>query len=188
VEVLRLGKCNSNRKKNCKKRIVVCHTKRKKRCKKSIIRNCSPKRKKKLKKNIFIRKIIRFSIQSPQINIIFPLGKQEVVIPPKDTTISILPKIERYFYIVSTEIHLISIKTIAANQFINDDGETVNHFKDFGQNGYFNLYINAVLQEGKLYTVSKESLTLIATEQSISSGTPIILESVGFEAELFLKS
>ncbi|WP_025688835.1 DUF4183 domain-containing protein [Paenibacillus zanthoxyli] len=179
-----MGNCNSNPKKKCKKKIVVCPAKRKKICKKSIVINGSPKRKKKLKKTLFIRKIIRFSIQPPQINIIFLMGKQKAIIPPKDTTVSILPKIERYFYIVSTDIHLSSIKTIAANQFINDDGETVDQFKDFGQNGYYNLYINAVLQEGKLYTVSKESLTIIPTGQSISSGTPIILESVGFEAEL----
>ncbi|GAB7386296.1 hypothetical protein BSNK01_01310 [Bacillaceae bacterium] len=69
------------------------------------------------------------------------------------------------------------------NQFIDDKGETVAKFIDFGQEGYFNLYVNGVLQEGKLYHVNSDALTIVATGQNIYKGTPIILESIGFIIE-----
>jgi len=79
---------------------------------------------------------------------------------------------------------LTSTKIIAAKQFINDEGELADQFKDFGANGYFNLYVNAVLQEGKMYQVTTGTLTFTSTGQIIPAGTPIILESVGFAVEL----
>ncbi|MDF2652304.1 MAG: hypothetical protein K0Q73_8109 [Paenibacillus sp.] len=122
--------------------------------------------------------------QPPSINITLTSDLKQPNGPSIITKIGILPIVKRYFYIAETNIHLTSIKTISVNQFVNDEAEYADQFIDFGQNGYFNLFINAVLQEGNLYTVSKEALTIASTGQSIPSGTPIILESVGFTAEI----
>jgi hypothetical protein len=95
-------------------------------------------------------------------------------------SISIRPIINRYFLIVDSNIHLETAAIIPANKFANDAGELTNEFTDFGQNGYVNLFINAVLQQGHIYSVDKSHITLIPTGQTIVNGTPIIIESVGF--------
>lgn len=75
-------------------------------------------------------------------------------------------------------------KTFSANQFVNDAGDPASQFTDYGQNGYYNLFINAVMQEGQLYAVNSNTLTIQPTGQTIKAGTPIILESLGFKAEI----
>jgi hypothetical protein len=97
--------------------------------------------------------------------------------------ISIKPIVQRYFYIPPDDINLAEGTVIFSNQFIDDNGEPVHELADFGQAGYFNLFINGVLQEGKLFGVTSETLTIAPTEQNISRGTPIIIESIGFAAE-----
>lgn len=69
---------------------------------------------------------------------------------------------------------------IYADQFVDDQGETAHGFPDYRHEGYYNLYINGLLQEGKLFIVDPRSVTILSTDQTILAGTPIILESVGF--------
>jgi len=66
--------------------------------------------------------------------------------------------------------------------FVDDRGEKAREFPEYAQEGYFNLYVNGVMQEGQLYRVDRRSVTVGATGQTILAGTPIILESVGFAA------
>lgn len=100
---------------------------------------------------------------------------------PDRTPISIRPVVKRYFFQVPEDIHLTGEELVLhPHQFADDTGETAVKFMDFGQEGYFNLYVNGVLQEGKLYQASADALKIAATGQSIIKGTPIILESVGF--------
>lgn len=66
--------------------------------------------------------------------------------------------------------------TIDAADFLNDNGAVATAFPD-ATNGYYNLYLNGVLQEGGSYTVTSESLTFNVSG-SISAGTPLVLEVV----------
>lgn len=98
--------------------------------------------------------------------------------------VSVKPVIARYFYIASHDINLVEENVIPSVCFVDDHGDYLTQFADFGSKGYFNLYINGVLQEGGLYQVNSDSLTFVASEQCIVKGTPIIVESVGFTAEV----
>ncbi|MGA3600767.1 MULTISPECIES: DUF4183 domain-containing protein [Lysinibacillus] len=106
------------------------------------------------------------SIQSPPVFI------------PEGT---IIPTINRYFYIVTEDIDLTNGATLPANLFTDDNGDPVTEFKLFNPNGYVNLYINAVMQEGGAYKVTPDSLTLNPFNATIFAGTPIIIESLGFQ-------
>ncbi|MFF2176011.1 DUF4183 domain-containing protein [Lysinibacillus sp. NPDC058147] len=100
------------------------------------------------------------------------------VVIPKGT---IIPTLNRYFYIVTEDIDLTNGATIPANLFTDDNGNPVTEFKLFNPNGYVNLYINAVMQEGGAYKVTPDSLILNSFNGTIFAGTPIIIESLGFQ-------
>lgn len=97
--------------------------------------------------------------------------------------IKILPIIRRYFYIPDQDILLNNGISIPATHFLNDAGQKVSEFKNFEPNGYINLYINGVLQEGNFYRVHKHSLWIIPVESTIFHETPIIIESIGFSVK-----
>ena len=104
------------------------------------------------------------------------------IICPKHPSIGVEPKVRRYFFVAPDDIHLSGESIVLyPDQFVDDKGETVAKFVDFGQEGYFNLYVNGALQEGKLYQANSDALTILPTGQTIYKGTPIILESVGFK-------
>jgi hypothetical protein len=93
-------------------------------------------------------------------------------------TVSVHPIAQRFFFILPHDIGLSEEHIIPAIKFKNDEGEQVNVFPDCNENGYFNLFINAVLQESLLYKISPHALAITATGQKILAGTPIILESI----------
>ncbi len=96
----------------------------------------------------------------------------------------IRPVVRRYFYQAPEDIRLAEDPLVLRpHQFVNDAGEPAVRFMDFGREGYFNLYINGVMQEGNLYQATADKLTIATTGQTIIKGTPIILESVGFRVE-----
>lgn len=94
---------------------------------------------------------------------------------------NIIPTINRYFYIVTADIDLTNGATLPVNLFTDDNGNQVTEFKLFNPNGYVNLYINAVMQEGGVYKVNPDSLILNPFNVTIFAGTPIIIESLGFQ-------
>ena len=96
---------------------------------------------------------------------------------------TIIPKVNRYFYIVTTDIDLTNGFTLAANLFSDDNGVNVTEFSIIHPNGYVNLFINAVMQEGGIYTLTPTTLTLSPSNSTIFSGTPIIIESIGFSTQ-----
>jgi len=105
-------------------------------------------------------------------------------IPPPPVAIpegTIIPTITRYFYIVTEDIDLTNGATIPATLFTDDLGDPVTAFKLFNPNGYVNLYINAVMQEGGAYKVTPDSLILNSFSATIFVGTPIIIESLDFQ-------
>lgn len=108
----------------------------------------------------------------------------ESSIPPPPVVIpsrTIIPTINRYFYIVTEDIDLTNGVTLLANLFSDDNGDPVTEFKIFNPNGYVNLYINGVMQESGAYKVTPNSLILNPFNTTIFDGTPIIIESLGFQ-------
>lgn len=95
----------------------------------------------------------------------------------------IIPIVKRYFYIPKQDLLLNNGISITATHFLNDDGQKVSDFKIFVPNGYINLYINGVLQEGNFYRVTKHSLWITPVESTIFHETPIIIESIGFSVK-----
>ncbi|MFM9534507.1 DUF4183 domain-containing protein [Lysinibacillus sp. IITD104] len=93
---------------------------------------------------------------------------------------TVIPTIQRYFYIVTADLDLSNGATLPADLFWNDEANSVTEFAVFSPNGYVNLYINAVMQEGGIYTVTPASLTIVPYNATLYRGTPIIIESLGF--------
>lgn len=102
-------------------------------------------------------------------------------LPPAPTPdMTIVPIVNRYFYIPQTSIDLESGATIPSTLFYDDNENEVDEFTIFSPNGYVNLYINGVIQEGGFYQVNSNALTINPANGVIRAGTPIIVESLGF--------
>lgn len=101
---------------------------------------------------------------------------------PPITGITILPTAQRYFYFAASDIQ--APVTISANQFFNDEGVFTQEFTGIGLNSYSNLFINGLLQEGSLYSLTAAALTLNIVGDVIYEGTPIIVETVQFQAQI----
>ncbi|WP_051128192.1 DUF4183 domain-containing protein [Paenibacillus sp. HW567] len=71
---------------------------------------------------------------------------------------------------------------IPANQFTDDNGNPVVSFPVLDVNGYNDLYINGMLQEGNTYSVGATALNFSPGGGVIYSGTPIILQFLQFFA------
>lgn len=83
----------------------------------------------------------------------------------------------RFFNILAAPLAVTDGTTIAATAFLNDSGVAATAFPVV-TNGYYNLYLNGVLQEGGSYTVSDTTLTFNDVTGTISAGTPLIVEAV----------
>lgn len=103
-----------------------------------------------------------------------------IVPPPIVPEGTILPIIHRYFYIVTADLDLTNGVTLPATLFWNDNADNITEFTLFSPNGYVNLYINAVMQEGGIYTITPAALTIVPYNATLYRGTPIIIESLGF--------
>lgn len=69
---------------------------------------------------------------------------------------------------------------LEVDQFVGDHGEPVEHFPEISENGYANLYINGIMQEGGLFRTESDAIYLMPTGQTILAGSPIVLETVRF--------
>ena len=72
---------------------------------------------------------------------------------------------------------------IAANEFTNDNGINPAMFEGVGPNAYTNIFINGVMQEGRLFTLRPNSLTLDLSRDTLLAGTPIIIENIRITAQ-----
>lgn len=106
-----------------------------------------------------------------------PQGESGSIIVP---SIIILPAAQRFFYKMTSDAE--SQLTIPADDFTNDEGAFITAFAGNGPNSYSNLYINGILQAGSLYMINENNLNISLDNQTIYSGTPIILETVTFSA------
>lgn len=95
-------------------------------------------------------------------------------------SVSVSPKVQRFFFIPKADIPMLEEQVITSDQFVNDQGDVSTGFPVYNEEGYYNLYINGLLQENLLYRVNPHSITMASTGGTIYAGTPIILESLGF--------
>ncbi|WP_258394507.1 DUF4183 domain-containing protein [Paenibacillus sp. MDMC362] len=90
--------------------------------------------------------------------------------------IVVLPTTLRYFYVLMSEVNLDAPFIISADQFTDDDGNHTFQSIAVGPNTSSTVYINGMIQEGRIYTITPGSLTLYSPGDVLLSGTPILLE------------
>lgn len=83
----------------------------------------------------------------------------------------------RFFNVLASNISVTDGITIAATAFLDDSGTAATAFPVV-VNGYYNFYINGVMQEGGSYTISATELTFNDVTGTISAGTPLVVEAV----------
>ncbi|WP_327204864.1 DUF4183 domain-containing protein [Paenibacillus sp. DMB20] len=102
--------------------------------------------------------------------------------PVNIADITVIPAVERYLFITPED--LTGTVDIPLSQFTDDNGAPVNEPVAIGANSYMNLYINGLLQQGQLYQVNNNILTLQLNGDMVWAGTPIILEVSSFSLKL----
>lgn len=83
----------------------------------------------------------------------------------------------RFFDVLAADLTVADGTTILATAFLNDSGTAATAFPVV-THGYYNFYINGVLQEGGSYTISATELTFNGVNGTISAGTPLVVEAV----------
>lgn len=85
----------------------------------------------------------------------------------------------RFFNILAAPLVVADGTTVLATAFLDDSGTAAANFPVV-TNGYYNLYINGVLQEGDSYAITATELTFNTVTGTISAGTPVVVEAVEF--------
>jgi hypothetical protein len=96
--------------------------------------------------------------------------------------ITVVPEVQRYFYFADSD--LTGTIQISISQFTNDDGQLASQLPELGANSYTDLYINGVLQESRLYQISRSTLTVELEEALVITGTPFIFEVFQFTLQM----
>ncbi len=92
-------------------------------------------------------------------------------------TTAVNPVVSRYFATITAGM-ITTDTTIPAASFVDDDNGPVVALPALTADDYFNVYINGVLQQGALSTLTTASLVLDATD--IGEGVPVLLEVASF--------
>ncbi len=94
------------------------------------------------------------------------------------TDTDINPAVDKYFYELREDERAGDTITIPATQFSDNDGNimTGNLTTAAADNGYYLLFINGVLQQSSLYTVSGDGSQVVITDATtVPVGAPIAL-------------
>ncbi|MFC9541869.1 DUF4183 domain-containing protein [Lysinibacillus sp. NPDC056959] len=83
----------------------------------------------------------------------------------------------RFFDVLAANLTVADGTTILATAFLDDSGNAATTFPVVA-NGYYNFYINGVLQEGDSFTISATELTFNGVTGTITAGTPLVVEAV----------
>jgi len=83
----------------------------------------------------------------------------------------------RFFNVLAADLTVTDGTTVLATAFLDDSGTAATAFPVV-VNGYYNFYINGVLQEGDSYTISATELTFNDVTGTITAGTPLVVEAV----------
>ncbi|QGQ96166.1 DUF4183 domain-containing protein [Paenibacillus psychroresistens] len=83
----------------------------------------------------------------------------------------------RFFNVLAAPLVVADGTEILATAFLTDTGVPATAFPVV-TNGYYNFYINGVLQEGGSYSITATELTFNTVTGTLSAGTPLIVEAV----------
>ena len=94
------------------------------------------------------------------------------------TDTDVNPTVDKYFYELQEAERTGGTITIPATQFTDNNGDimTGNLTTAAAGNGYYLLFINGVLQQSSLYTVSSDGSQVVITDAAtVPVGAPITL-------------
>lgn len=89
-------------------------------------------------------------------------------------TTTVSPTVARYYAAITAAMIAGGVTTIPAASFLDDADAPVTTLPTPGANGYFNVYVNGILQQGGLSTLTAASLALASGD--FVEGTPVLLE------------
>lgn len=93
-------------------------------------------------------------------------------------TTTVTPAVTRYFAAVTDAMIGADDTTMPAASFIDDSGAALTAFPALAATDYINLYINGMLQQSSLFTLSTTDLVLDATDVPV--GVPVLIEIGSF--------
>lgn len=93
-------------------------------------------------------------------------------------TTTITPTVTRYFTTITAAMIGATDTTIPAASFVDDTDTAIAAIPALTASDYFNVYINGVIQQESLSTLSTASLVLAAVD--IAAGVPVQLEIGSF--------
>jgi hypothetical protein len=102
------------------------------------------------------------------------------------TTVETKPNVQKLFYTFNPADISNGDLVIAAAKFVDDAGNTATTIPELEtDNGYYLLFINGVLQQDSLYTITDTDVTIpdIANLGDIPDDAPITLIVTNFEPE-----
>lgn len=99
------------------------------------------------------------------------------------TTVDTKPEVLKYFYILNPDDITGDVLTIPAASFTDENGDTVTTITEAAaDNGYYMLFINGVLQQDALYTVSTTEV-VVQDADAIEENATVILVVTNFAPE-----
>ncbi|MGE7822707.1 DUF4183 domain-containing protein [Paenibacillus sp. NPDC093718] len=105
-----------------------------------------------------------------------------VATPPVATggtiTTTVTPTVTRYFALITEAMIGADSITMPATSFVDDAEAAVTAFPALTGTEYFNVYINGMLQQLALSTLTTASLVLDTTD--VPAGIPVLLEIASF--------
>ncbi|WP_127592265.1 DUF4183 domain-containing protein [Paenibacillus lautus] len=105
-----------------------------------------------------------------------------VATPPVATggtiTTTVTPTVARYFALITEAMIGADSITMPATSFVDDAEAPVTAFPALTGTEYFNVYINGMLQQLALSTLTTASLVLDTTD--VPAGIPVLLEIASF--------
>jgi hypothetical protein len=93
--------------------------------------------------------------------------------------VNVTSTVERFFNVLAAPLAITPASTVAVADFFDDTGVEATDFPII-VNGYYNLYINGVMQERGTFTVAAATITFNSVTATLTAGTPLILEAVEF--------
>jgi len=99
------------------------------------------------------------------------------------TTVTTEPTVLNYFYTLDPAHIDAGTLTIPANAFVDDQGDTVTTITlADADTGYYLLFINGVLQQEGLYSVTANNV-VIQDADTIKEDSPITLSVINFTSD-----
>ncbi|MCM3698962.1 DUF4183 domain-containing protein [Paenibacillus macerans] len=93
-------------------------------------------------------------------------------------TTTVTPTVTRFFATITAAMIGATDTTIPAGSFVDDEDGTVTALPALTGSDFFNVYVNGVIQQQSLSTLTTASLVLATTD--ISVGVPVQLEVNSF--------